>query len=86
MTLTESRPDELVKIKVDFVKPFEGTSTSQFAFKPEGDQTALTWTMEGHHNFLAKAMCLVMNGRKMMADTMDEGFANMSRVVKTASN
>jgi hypothetical protein len=31
-------------------------------------------------------MCLVMNGRKMMADTMDEGFANMSRVVKTASN
>ena len=86
MTLTESRPDELVKIKVDFVKPFEGTSTSQFAFKPEGDQTAVTWTMEGHHNFLAKAMCLVMNGRKMMADTMDEGFANMSRVVKTASN
>jgi uncharacterized protein YndB with AHSA1/START domain len=86
MTLTESRPDELVKIKLDFVKPFEGTSTSQFAFKPEGDQTAVTWAMEGHHNFLAKAMCLVMNGRKMMADTMDEGFANMSRVVKTASN
>ena len=86
MTLTESRPDELVKIKVDFVKPFEGTSTSQFAFKPDGDQTAVTWTMEGHHNFIAKAMCLVLNGKKMMADTMDEGLANMSRAVKTASN
>jgi hypothetical protein len=32
MTLTESKPDELVKINVDFVKPFEGSSTSQFAF------------------------------------------------------
>ena len=86
MTLAESRPDELIKIKLDFIKPFEGTSTAQFAFKPEGDQTAVTWTMEGHHNFIAKAMCLIMNGRKMMADAMDEGLANMSRVVKTASN
>jgi len=29
MTLTESRPDQLVKINVDFVKPFAGSSTSE---------------------------------------------------------
>lgn len=28
MTLVESKPDELVKIKVDFTEPFEGTSGS----------------------------------------------------------
>jgi uncharacterized protein YndB with AHSA1/START domain len=31
MTLTEIQPNELVKIKVDFVKPFEGTANSIFA-------------------------------------------------------
>jgi hypothetical protein len=34
MTFTESRPNELVKINVDFVKPFAGSSTSEFVLKP----------------------------------------------------
>ena len=33
MTLTESHPSDLVKIKVEFVKPFEGTNTTEFTFK-----------------------------------------------------
>src|SRR4029079_9367121 len=41
MTLTESRPNDLVKLKVDFVTPFEGTVTQEFALKPQGDQTAV---------------------------------------------
>jgi uncharacterized protein YndB with AHSA1/START domain len=45
MTVVESRPAELVKLDVDFVKPFEGSSTSQFTFKPDGNQTAVTWSM-----------------------------------------
>ena len=78
MTLTESRPNELVKINVDIVKPMEGTS--EFAFKPEGDQTAVTWSMSGHHNFVAK-----INGKKMMGGIMDKGLANMKSVVEEAS-
>jgi hypothetical protein len=89
LTIVESRPSELVKVKVDFVKPFEGTNTSEFQFKPEGDQTAVTWTMAGEHNFIGKAFCLVMNGQKMMGDDMEKGLARMKSVAegaKTASN
>ncbi len=39
MTVIESQPNDAVKLKVDFVKPFEGTSNSEFAFKPEGEGT-----------------------------------------------
>ena len=85
MTLAESRPNELVKINVDIVKPMEGSSTTEFAFKPEGDQTAVTWSMSGPHNFIVKAMCLVMNGKKMMSDMMDKGLANMKSMVEGAS-
>ena len=77
MTLVESRPSELVKIKVDFVKPFEGSSTSQFAFKPNGDRTQVTWTMNAHQNFLEKALCLVMNGKKMIGDDMEKGLSQL---------
>jgi uncharacterized protein YndB with AHSA1/START domain len=85
LTIAESRPNEFIKINVDMVKPMEGSSTAEFTFKPEGDQTAVTWTASGHHNFIAKAMCLVMNGRKMMSEAMDKGLENMKSVVKTAS-
>jgi carbon monoxide dehydrogenase subunit G len=85
MTLTESEPNELVKVNVDIVKPFVGSSTSQFAFKPEGDQTAVTWSMTGHHNFFAKAMSLVFNGRKMAAGVIDQGLANLKSAVEGSS-
>jgi polyketide cyclase/dehydrase/lipid transport protein len=38
MTLTQSRPGELIRIKLDFVQPMAGTSTAEFTFKPEGDR------------------------------------------------
>lgn len=37
MTITESRPSDLIKIKLDFTKPFEATNTTEFTFKPEGN-------------------------------------------------
>jgi hypothetical protein len=46
MTITESRPNELIRIRLDFFKPFAATSIAEFTFKPEGNHTAVTWSME----------------------------------------
>jgi hypothetical protein len=82
MTISESRPSELISIKVDFTRPFEGSSTSQFTFKPEGNRTAVTWTMSGRQGFIAKAVCLVMNGKKMMGGEMEKGLAQLKAVAE----
>jgi len=42
MTLMESHPNELIRIKLEFLKPFQATNTAEFTFKPEGDQTIIT--------------------------------------------
>jgi uncharacterized protein YndB with AHSA1/START domain len=84
MTIVESRPADLVSIKVDFTRPFAGTSTSEFAFKPDGNGTAVTWTMSGHHDFIAKAMCLIMNGQKMMGGEMEKGLAQLKSVAEAS--
>ncbi|ODS03647.1 polyketide cyclase [Methyloceanibacter marginalis] len=85
MTLVESRPDELVKIKIDFTEPFEGTSGAQFDFKPEGDKTDVTWSMNDDHNFLEKAMCLIMNGKKMVGEQMEQGLTKLKQVSESQS-
>ena len=45
MTITESRPNELVKFKLEFYKPMAGVSDAEFTFKPQGNQTEVTWAM-----------------------------------------
>src|SRR5258706_8883151 len=58
MMLTESHPSDLIRIKLEFLKPFKATNATEFTFKAEGNQTAVTWTMTGQKNFLSKAFCL----------------------------
>ena len=84
MTLTESRPSDLIRIKMEFLKPFAGTSTAEFTFRPEGDQTVVTWSMEGRNNFMAKAIHLVMNMDKMIGGQFEKGLAQMKAVAEAA--
>lgn len=83
-TITESRPAELVRMKLEFIRPFEGVSDVDFTFKPEGTGTLVTWTMSGKNNFVGKAMSLVMDCDKMCGDFFVQGLANMKAVVETA--
>jgi hypothetical protein len=85
MTIVESRPHDLVRIRLDFVKPFEGTSDVEFILEPKGDQTAVTWSMAGKNNFIAKAISLVMDCEKMVGGYYEQGLANIKAIVETPS-
>jgi uncharacterized protein YndB with AHSA1/START domain len=82
MTLTESRPNDVVSIKLEFRKPFKATNTAEFTFKPEGDQTVVTWSMSGRNNFMFKAFGLFMNMDKMLGGEFEKGLASMKSVVE----
>jgi hypothetical protein len=86
MWIVESRPNELVKLKADWVEPFAGSSDSEFVFKGEGDRTEVTWTMSSRHGFLEKAICLVMNGKKIVGGDMEKGLAQMKALAETGGN
>ena len=47
MTITRVVPDELVQIKLEFLKPWEQTSLTEFAFAPAPGGTKVTWSMSG---------------------------------------
>lgn len=83
MTIVESRPAELVRIRLEFLKPMAGTSESQFTFANEGDGTAVTWTMTGKNDFIGKAVCLFVDMDQMLGGQFDQGLTNLKRVVET---
>lgn len=81
MTITESRPAELVAVRLDFVKPFKGTNQVQFTFQPATEGTLMTWSMTGTANFVFKAMGLFMDCDKMCGDQFEQGLANLHEIV-----
>ena len=84
MTIVESRPSDLIRVKLDFVKPLAGTSVAEFTFRPEGDRTAVTWSMTGEQGFVAKAIHLVMSMDRMIGDQFEKGLAAMKTVAEAA--
>ena len=82
MTIAESRPAELVRIKLEFLKPFAATNTAEFSFNDEGGRTALTWSMRGQNNFIGKAMCLVFDMDKMVGGDFEAGLAGIKAIVE----
>lgn len=70
------------RINVEFVKPFEGASTSEFSFKPAGDRTAVTWDMYGKNNFVGRALCVFVNVESMLGGDMEKGLRQLKTVAE----
>jgi hypothetical protein len=69
-------------VRLEFLKPFANTSLAEFTFKPQGTHTAVTWSMTGTNNFMAKAFHLVMNMDRMIGGQFDKGLADMKSTVE----
>ena len=75
MTITDSRADQEVVIKLEFLKPWEATSTTTFTFVPDGPNTRVTWNMIGTNNYVAKAFTLFANMDAMIGKDFENGLA-----------
>ena len=84
MTILDSHPSDLIRIKLEFTRPFSGTNTAEFTFKSEGGQTTAVWSMFGMKNFISKAFCLFMNVDKMVGGDFEKGLANLKAIAETA--
>jgi uncharacterized protein YndB with AHSA1/START domain len=85
MTVTESQPPELIRINLEFLRPFKATNTAEFTFKPEGNGTVVTWGMFGKSNFLSKAFGLFVNCDNMIGKDFEKGLAQMKAVAEGAA-
>jgi hypothetical protein len=83
-TIVESKPNELVRCRMDWKRPMEGVAIVDFTFKPAGDKTVVTWAMYGMNNFIGKAVSLFMDCDKICGPQFEQGLADLGKVVATA--
>jgi len=84
--ITESKPNERIVERMNWLEPMEGVSTVEFTFKPEGEgKTKVTWAMYGtNQNLLCKVMSLFMSCEKMCGPEFEKGLADLDKLVTTA--
>jgi hypothetical protein len=86
MAITDAKPDEAIKIRLDFVEPMEGTSDVDFAFQPEGQGTKVTWTLAGKQGFFERLICTIMgiDLDQMVGSDYERGLAKLKTVAEAA--
>ena len=84
MTTLESRSHNLIRIKIQFLRPFKAINTAEFTFQAQGNQTVVTWSMFGKNNFMSKAFSLFVNCDKLVGGDFEKGLASLKSIAETA--
>ena len=77
MEIVEASPPTAVRIKLDFLKPFEAHNYAEFTLEPKGDATNVTWAMYGPNNYLSKLMSVFFSMDSMVGKSFETGLANL---------
>jgi hypothetical protein len=85
-TIIESKPGELVRCRMDWKRPMEGTATVDFTFKPADGKTVVTWSMYGKNGFMGKLVSLFMDCDKMCGPQFEKGLASLGEVASATTS
>lgn len=83
MTTLESRPPEYMKIKLEFLKPFESNSVTEFNLRPEGPGTHVSWDMTGEADFMTKAFTLFSSMDSMVGPDFEKGLSQLKALAES---
>ena len=84
MEIVEAVPASRVRIRLDFQRPMENTSTAELDIVPEGNASRVTWAMHGPAPYVTRLFGLVFDMDKMIGKDLEEGLRNLERIAETA--
>ena len=77
MEIVEAVAPSKVRLKLDFIKPFEAHNVVDFTLQPKDKGTQVTWAMQGDTPFLFKIVHLFMDMDKMVGKDFEAGLSNL---------
>ena len=81
MEIVERKPDP-VKIKLDFIAPYEAHNLVEFLVTPGAGGSTLTWVMQGPSPLMMRVMGLFTNVDAMIGRDLEAGLATIKSVVE----
>ncbi|MBZ4394848.1 SRPBCC family protein [Myxococcus sp. MISCRS1] len=82
MTILESKPGELVAIRLEFIEPFAAVNRADFTLRPGEKGTLVTWSMSGPNTFMGKAMTAFGFMESFVGGQQEKGLADLETAAK----
>lgn len=83
MEITESNPSSDLRIKLDFVKPFEASNIADFKLQEGEKDCEVSWILTGPNPFMAKVMSVFVSMDEMVGTDFELGLANLKTLVES---
>jgi hypothetical protein len=80
--IIEAKPAELVRVKLDFFRPFEASNTVDYAFAADGAGTQMTWAMYGPNPLIARVMQIFFDFDKTVGKDFETGLASLKALAE----
>jgi uncharacterized protein YndB with AHSA1/START domain len=77
MEIVDSKPPTDLRIRLDFIKPFESHCETRFALRPRPDGTEVTWTMSGPSPFITRLIGVFVGMDRMVGPDFERGLAQL---------
>lgn len=80
--ITGSTAPTQVALALHMMEPFEGRNRVVFTLDAAGDNTSVTWAMDGTQNFVVKVMSLFYSLDKMVGKDFELGLSRLKAVAE----
>jgi len=81
-TITETIPNQRVRIALAYTKPWVMDQTSDYIVESKGDETTVTWRVEGHQPYLGRVAGLFFNMDKTVGKFFEQGLAKLKTLAE----
>jgi hypothetical protein len=82
LTIEESVPGQKLVVKLEFVEPMKSIAICAITLAGTPTGSVVTWSMEGNHNFIGKALGMFMDMDKMLGADIEKGLARLKKVAE----
>jgi len=82
MEIVETTPAQSVTLKLDFIRPFEGSNVVEYKLQPKGSATQVSWDMHGPMPFISKVICVFVDLDTMIGKDFETGLANLKTLAE----
>jgi uncharacterized protein YndB with AHSA1/START domain len=82
MEIVDATTPSNIRIKLDFLKPFEAHNTADFTITPQGGGSTVNWAMHGPAPLMFRVMQMFMSMDKMVGKDFEMGLVNLRKAAE----
>lgn len=82
MEVAKLTPSSEVVFNLHFISPFEAHNMATFTLASQGENTQVTWAMEGPSPYISKVMCTIFSMDKMVGPDFEAGLADLKALAE----